>query len=318
LTKLRNILREEIKKRVELKGGWSNAHVHLDRACTLNRSSLSMAELSLKDKWKLVRELKENVTVGELEYRMSLVIEDQIRQGVTYLCTFLDFDEYSKEKPFLAFSKVRERYNKEIKLECTNQAIEGVLDPKSEGWFNIGSSKCDYIGGLPGRDVGREKEHLEKVFEKSIELNKPTQIHLDQFNTKAEKETELTLDIIENLGLENTSTFIHCISLACHEKEYRENIYKRLSNSCVKVITCPTAWVDSRRSEEKTVIHNSFTPVDEMLEHGVKVSLGADNIFDMMCPFSSGDIYGELELLAKGLHIYDIDSLVSIGSGDWR
>ena len=58
--------------------------------------------------------------------------------------------------------------------------------------------------------------------------------------------------------------------------------------------------------------HNALTPVDELLERGLTVAIGSDNICDVYKPFCDGDMINELRLLIDGCKIYDPDALLNI------
>ena len=83
-------------------------------------------------------------------------------------------------------------------------------------------------------------------------------------------------------------------------------------------VTCPTAWIDHRRNESKSVTHNSITPIDEMVPLGIPVAIGSDNICDVYKPFSNGDMMVELRFLLEATHFYDIEKLVKIATTNGR
>ena len=77
-------------------------------------------------------------------------------------------------------------------------------------------------------------------------------------------------------------------------------------------ITCPSAWIDHRRTELLVPSHNAITPVDELLEQGLTVALGTDNICDVYKPFCDGDMLNELRLLIDACRIYDPTDIINI------
>ena len=158
------------------------------------------------------------------------------------------------------------------------------------------------------------EEHIDILLETGKKLGKIVNVHVDQFNSPEDKETELLCDKTVEHGMEGRVVAIHCISLASHPKDYRKKVYKRMQESGVMAISCPTAWIDSPRSEENTPRHNSLTPIDEMVPAGVTVALGTDNIADYMVPFCDGDIWFDLKLLATGCRFTDYKSLVDIAT----
>src|SRR5690348_5590671 len=108
-------------------------------------------------------------------------------------------------------------------------------------------------------------------------MGKMAHIHVDQLNTAAEKETELLIKKTKQHKMQGKVVGIHGISIAAHPKAYRQHIYKELIEHGVMIVSCPFACIDDPRTDEIAPIHNSITPVDEMIPAGVTVSIGTDN-----------------------------------------
>ena len=113
-------------------------------------------------------------------------------------------------------------------------------------------------------------------------------------------------------GIEGKVSAIHSISLAAHPRAYRTEVYKMSKDAGLSFITCPSAWIDHPRREDLVPSHNALTPVDELLEFGLTVAIGSDNICDVYKPFCDGDMVNELRLLIDGCKIYDMDELLQI------
>ena len=140
----------------------------------------------------------------------------------------------------------------------------------------------------------------------------PLHVHVDQNNTASEVETEMLARATMRYGLEGRVVAVHGISIACHPKKYRQEVYKMCKDAGIVFVTCPTAWIDSRRTELLSPTHNAITPVDEMLNYDIPVALGTDNIHDIYKPYSTGDMSIELKFLLEATHIYDHDALFDI------
>lgn len=311
-------LREQIIAKIIKEGGWVNAHTHLDRAYTINKKTLKLADAHLHKKWGLVDEIKQKSTVTQIYDRMAFAIEEQIKQGVAVLGSFIDVDDVIKDKALRAAAKIKQKYANDIQLVFINQALKGVLEPTAKAWFEEALGFVDIIGGLPAKDKGREDEHLEVLFTSAKKHNKMLHIHVDQLNTKAEKETEDLIKKAQKYKMKDRVVAIHGVSLSAHPIKYRQNIYKKMKEAGVMLITCPTAWIDSRRSEELSVTHNSIAPVEELIKEGITVGIGADNIADVYKPFTDGDMWTELRFLLETCHYYDTDELVNIATTNGR
>lgn len=315
---LKGYMLEEIEKN----GGFVNAHAHLDRAFTITPQLMDLCGRDLHEKWNLVDDIKRNSTVENIYDRMMLGVSRMEAQGVSAIGTFIDVDCIIKDRSIRAAEKLRESCGKDIELKFINQTLKGVIDPEALAWFYLGAQFADIIGGLPGKDSGREAEHLDVVLGTAKSMGKMAHIHVDQLNIPAERETELLIKKTKEHGMEARVAAIHGISLAAHPLNYRTAIYQKMREAEVSVIACPSAWIDSRRIENLMPRHNSITPVDELVPNGVTVALGTDNIADIYKPFTDGDMWYELHLLLDACHYYDnlnqIEDLVKIATSNGR
>ncbi|MEH0007652.1 MAG: amidohydrolase family protein [Flavobacteriales bacterium] len=306
--------KQRVIEKIEQNGGWVNAHAHLDRAYTLTESNFNNSYSYLKEKWHLVDEMKARSTVDDIYGRMAKAIELFIAQGAQAVGTFIDVDDKVEDRSMKAAQKIKADYGKDIEIRFANQVLKGVVDPKARYWFDMSADFVDIIGGLPAKDFGREEAHLDILLSTAKEKGKRVHVHVDQFNTDAERETEqLARKTLEH-GMQGKVAAIHSISLAAHPKKYREDIYELMREAQLYVISCPTAWIDHNRTECLSVSHNSVTPVDEMVPHGLTVAFGTDNICDIYKPFSDGDLWTELRVMLEACHYYDIDNLVKIAT----
>ena len=312
--------RQILEDKINAKGGWVNTHTHIDRSYIINYENFSKTADPLHIKWDHPDEFKSKVTVDQIAEHMSQVIENQLRQGVQAIGSFIDCDSVVKDKNLQAAEIIRDKYKGQMNIKFIHQPIKGLMDASERKWFEEAASFVDIIGGLPERDskikigVDRKAEHLDILFEMAKKHKKPLHIHVDQYNDPEQRDTELLVQKTKEHDYAGKVTAIHCISLAAQEKSYRERIYKELAALDIIVVACPSAWIDSRRNETLAPSHNSVTPVEEMIAHNVKVALGTDDIADIYKPFSDGDMWTELRFLLEACHLYDMDELIKIAT----
>ncbi len=309
-------------KKINDRGGFINSHAHFDRAYTVTEENMEkVVNYHLFDKWEFVDKFKKNAEVSIYVHNMMTAVNQQIKYGVTGALTFVDIDTVCGLKAVEAAQIVKkEAKAKGFELKICSQALKGVVKPEENRLLRkaLDLNYLDAIGGLPRADRDYEAAHLDEILFLGREYGKRVHVHVDQLNDSLEKETEMLALKTMNWGMEGRVTAVHGISIAAHPKEYRERIYGLSRDAGLSFITCPTAWIDSRRSEWTTPTHNSITPVEEMLKHGLTVAIGSDNIHDVYKPFSDGNMYTELKFLLECLHLYDIDALVDIATKNGR
>jgi cytosine/adenosine deaminase-related metal-dependent hydrolase len=311
---------ENIKAKIKLNGGFVNAHSHLDRANTVNSFTNKERYMFLKEKWRLVDKIKKQSTQIDYENRINKALHGQMAFGIKQVCSFIDIDTIVGSKAISAAYNVAQYdwLKGQTSLIIATQTLKGVLNPQENSLLLANIEKTDIIGSLPGADRGRESEHLDFVMNLAKQHNKRLHVHVDQLNTNREKETELLARKTIQWGMENKVTAIHSISLACHPKYYRQEVYSMSRDAGLSFIACPSAWIDHPRREDLAPIHNSITPVDELIENNLTVAIGSDNIHDVYKPYCNGDMMFELRMLLEACKIYDEDELVKIATINGR
>tara|TARA_R110000824_G_scaffold11435_4_gene49921 strand:- start:1303 stop:2256 length:954 start_codon:yes stop_codon:yes gene_type:complete len=308
---MNNIL-NSLKQKIMNNGGFVNAHAHLDRANTEQYFEKEEKYKFLKEKWKLIDRIKKESSRDDYKNRIELVLEQQKSFGVCSVLSFIDIDDVVSSKAIEAAIDVRND-KKDINFKIACQTLKGVLDKSQNSIIEKYLPFVDVIGSLPGADTDKEK-HIDQVMRWAKEYNKRLHVHVDQLNTPNEKETELLARKTIDWGLENRVTAVHSISLACQPKWYRQEIYKISRDAGLSFITCPSAWIDHPRREDLAPIHNSITPVDELLKNDLIVAVGSDNIHDIYKPFCNGDMMFELRMLLEACKIYDEEQLLNIAT----
>ena len=313
---------EKLKEIVKQKGGFVNAHAHFDRAFTVTEDNMEkVVNYHLFDKWEFVDRFKKSADVSDYLLNFERSILSQLHYGSVGALTFVDVDSVCGYKALKAAQIAKKSAEeKGFTLKICSQALKGVIKPTENRLLRdaLELDMLDAIGGLPRIDSPYQQAHLDEILYLGKNYNKRVHVHVDQLNCNLEKETELLARRVMHAGIEGKVTAVHGISIACHEKDYRRDVYKMSADAGLSFVTCPTAWIDSKRKETLTPTHNAITPVEEMLEYGLVVAIGSDNIHDVYKPYSTGDMSTELKFLLEALHMYDPKVLSEIATTNGR
>lgn len=309
---------------ITAKGGWVNAHAHIDRANILNDNNFKLVDGTLKQKWDYPDQYKRAATVDDIYANMVVAIEGMIAQGVQAIGSFIDVDPIIEDKAIRAAKRLRKNYGDKITIRFINQVVKGVLDPEARKWFEVGAEFVDIIGGLPEKDQGREAEHLDVLFEAAKKYGgKPLHVHIDQLNLPEQRDTELLVEKTIEHKYQGKVAAVHAISVGAQPREYRGELYKKIADAGILVVACPCGWIDNSwvaglDHDVIGPIHNAITPAKEMAAAGVTVALGTDNIQDIYKPFNDGDMWTELRFLLEAQRLYDLDLLANIATVNGR
>ncbi len=300
--------------KIKARGGWVNAHSHIDRAFLVTEENFPLSIIDCKEKWDYPDQWKGKASVQTIYENMVACIENLLEQGGQALGSFIDCDPIIKDKSLQAADRVKKEYKGQLKLRFIHQPIKGVIDKEARKWFEEASSFVDIIGGLPERDNPRDADHLDILFETAKKYNKMLHVHVDQFNDPAQHGTELLADKTAEYNYQGKVVAVHSISLAAQPIKNRQKVYKKMLDNGIMVIACPMSWLDPKRSEKLAPLHNAVTPIDEMVPAGITVGLGTDGIHDFYKPFLDGDMWIELYILSEANRFRDLDALADIAS----
>ena len=309
---------------IQKNGGWINAHIHADRAFLASGNAFqAYQKQTLIEKWDTLDRIKADMSEDDYYRHFSMAVERMIEQEVTAMGSFVDIDPICEDRAIKGALRAREHYKNDITIKLINQTLKGVIDPEARYWFDLGADLVDIIGGLPKRDErdhgpGKGLEHLDVLMQTGKRLGKMVHVHVDQFNSSDEKETEQLTDKTVEHGMEGRVVAIHCISITAHDFDYRYELYEKMKAARMMVIACPFAWIDSPRREDHGPTRNALTPADELSQAGIPVAIGTDNVSDYMLPFSDGDMWEELKLLVTGCRYTDLDNVVRIATENGR
>ena len=300
---------------IEEKGGFVCHHAHFDKAHLITEEGLKISQASLQEKWVLYRKLKGEYTEYDLHSRMARSIENMISQGVTKCRTFIDADQIVGLLPMKVALELKHEYAKKgFDLQLAVQPLEGVEDTLAREVFVKACEMADVIGGLPDRDT-EPSRHIDFIFNLAKEMNKSVDVHVGQNNVPTEKECEMVADKVLEHGLQGRVRLVHAISLACQSELDRKRVISKLRDMEIGVIVCPSAALSMKqRSEMTEPIHNSIAPIMELIEGGVEVMLGVDNIHDLFMPLVDGDMWFECRLMMEAIRCYDLDLISDIAT----
>tara|TARA_Y100001938_G_scaffold146003_1_gene223913 strand:- start:1593 stop:2303 length:711 start_codon:yes stop_codon:yes gene_type:complete len=229
--------------------------------------------------------------------------------------TFIDADSIVGTMPMKVASSIRDENKKHgINIELSTQPLEGVFG-ESAKIFEECCEMADVIGGLPSRDrdIGDVK-HVQRILSIGKEMNKPVDVHVDQENNPAEKETEMLARETIKAGMEGNVRAVHSISLAAHNKRYQRYVADLLKDAGITVVVCPSAAISMKPINTVAPIHNSIAPIQLLAKHDIPLALGIDNIKDLFMPICDGDLWFECRLLMEVTRCYDLEFISDIAT----
>ncbi|HYV34004.1 MAG TPA: amidohydrolase family protein [Candidatus Limnocylindria bacterium] len=308
-------LKQQMLEAIAAKGGWVNCHAHFDKAFYITKDGLDKSTVDMEVKWTMSDGIKRASSQAEIETRIRTALDILIAQGCKLTCSFIDAYDAVGHKAIDAANKVKEEYREKIELLTITQPLGGLIDPAARKLYEEITAKADIAGGLPSKDRPNDGENLDILFSIAKNLNKPLHVHIDQENNPNERDTEKLINATIKHGYEGRVVAVHAISTSAQPKEYRGELYKKMAGAGMAVAVCPGAALGMRQLDQlQSNVHNSIANVPEMLEAGIVVGMGVDNVYDFYQPFIDADMWVEMRMLQEACRFYDFEKLVDIAT----
>ena len=334
---------KDVRKAVKKLGGFYNAHSHGDRAYTYRnkfypdfQDSVALFESkTLSEKQKLVWRLHKGPAFKKksLRKRMTRLLDDSIRFGVTRLNSCIDVTYNTGLKGWEVACELKEKYQGKIDFKIGAYNVSGFRDgeehKKRWDYFEEAAKTADFLVALAEKDrnsghIG-EEEHNVYFLNKGIELGIPVHFHVGQENRPTDRGAELLFEnmrhvyklqhrLSENEYPENY--LIHDISAACYNEDDFQKHVDSLLEYRLSVVSCPTAAVSMLQDRGmEAPIHNSIARVWDYVLNEIPVFVGSDNVNDVFVPGSNADVFDELVMLNHALRLSNPEIIAKLASG---
>lgn len=323
-------------------GGMFNAHLHLDRAGTLDEvymesighRILEASYVSLHKKHSLITNLHLGRAYQKEDFyqRVNAYLDEMVAVKTMRADTLVDVtaDNIGLTAMNWMLDIKRQRAG-QIDLRVGAYSPFGFDDAEPGRWELMvqGARETDFIAALPEADDTREypthigfHEHCLRTLRLARELNKPLHVHVDQRNEPSESGTEQLIEAMREERGPVSATgepmvwAVHLISPSTYDDERFKRMVDGMMECNIGVITCPSAAIGMRQYRPiQTPTYNSIPRILEMLVAGVHVRMGSDNIADICSPSTTADLVDEVFVLSAALRFYHPEILAKLAAG---
>jgi cytosine/adenosine deaminase-related metal-dependent hydrolase len=339
---MKTLFFRHLEQQVAELGGLHNAHLHLDRANTLDDGYvdhgrlpvLSSSHISLQKKHALIRTVHEGPAYDppDLTRRIEETVDVMLASGTRLADTMVDVtpDRVGLDALTLMQDIARRRVG-QITIRAAAYTPFGFRDSEPQRWevFEQGVALADFIGSLPEADdradypenIGFE-EHCVRMLDLARRSGKMLHVHTDQRNIPQEDGTERLIATIRrtrNLpasGGEPQVWVVHMVSPSTYDEARWQVFVEGMLECNIGLICCPSAALGMRQIRPSlTPTFNSMPRVLELAAAGVPVRLGSDNVADMCSPSTTANLIDEVFVLSAALRFYDTGILAKFAAG---
>lgn len=306
-----------------------NIHTHLDKS---NLSKYVINETgTIGEARKKLFEYKKNMTADEIKERARQTILESVNNGILFLRTHVDVDPVIGLKGIIALLDLREEFKDLIKIEIVAFPQEGISE--SPGAYALLESAmllgADVMGGH--LSVAKDfNEHSTRMFELASKFGCDIDVHVDYdidrdystYRTCSDgKKYPKELGVVDlchckkDFNFKGLVTASHVCGLSSALPEDAEQIMGLMHEENINVVALAPNNLYCNGRSDKHNIRRGVTLAKPLLNKGVNVSFGPDNIRDPFNPLGSSDMIMNGLITAYACHFsnkIDYDELFNM------
>ena len=264
--------------------GFVESHIHLDKACILDRCKSE--DGTLAEAIREVSNAKREFTVDDIRERARRTLEKCILQGTTRMRTHLEVDPVIGAKSMEAVLPLADEYRWALDLEICVFPQEGLLNNPGTDELMVDALRrgARIVGGCPYTDTDPLGQ-IERVFQMASELDVDVDFHLD-FDTDPEGMTVGDVcELTARFGWGGRVAIGHVSKLSALPADRLGEVSKRLSDAGVAVTVLPSTDLFLMGADRDHNMVRGVAPAHRLLGAGVNCALSTNNVLNPFTPF---------------------------------
>lgn len=294
------------EERIEGQGGlvlppFADCHVHLDTCLSLDAAGPNLSG-TLFEGIRVWSEYRKQIDKEEVKERALRTLRMYRKKGVQYIRSHVDVSD--NLTAFEALLELKEKVKDEVEIQLVAFPQDGVMTSEKvrRNLEEAVSMGADAVGGVPHLELTREygEKSIQYIMELAQKYDCLVDLHCDEIDDEQSKFLEVLAAKAYETGMGEKVSASHTTAMHSYNNAYCSKLFRLLSMSGINIIANPLVNVNLQGRFDTYPKRRGMTRVKELLENGVNVSMGHDDIYDPFYPLGNGDM---TEVLLMGLHL---------------
>ncbi|TGA97011.1 cytosine deaminase [Sporolactobacillus shoreae] len=277
-------------------------HVHLDTVLTAGEPKWNISGTLFEgiETWALRKKV---LSHEDVLTRAKTALTWQAAQGIQFVRTHVDVDD-PELTALKALLELKEAVSDWMDIQIVAFPQESILGyPKGkeliEEAMKLGA---DAVGGIPHYELTREDgvDSMKIVFDLAEKYDRLIDVHCDEIDDEQSRFVEVIAAEAYKRGIGERVTASHTTAMHSYNGAYAAKLFRVLKMSGINFVSNPLVNTHLQGRFDTYPKRRGVTRVKELLQAGINVCFGHDDIFDPWYPLGTGNM---LQVLFMGLHV---------------
>ncbi|MCT4703477.1 cytosine deaminase [Enterobacteriaceae bacterium H20N1] len=289
-------------------------HIHLDTTQTAGQPSWNQSGTLFEgiERWA---ERKALLSHEDVKERAWQTLKWQIANGIQYVRTHVDVSDPTLTA-LKAMLEVKQEAAPWVELQIVAFPQEGILSyPNGEALLEEALRLgADVVGAIPHFEFTREYgvESLHKAFTLALKYDRRVDVHCDEIDDEQSRFVETVAALAHRDDIGERVTASHTTAMHSYNGAYTSRLFRLLKLSGINFVANPLVNIHLQGRFDDYPKRRGVTRVKELLEAGINVCFGHDDVFDPWYPLGTANM---LQVLHMGLHVCQMMGYQQIDEG---
>ncbi|WP_321385767.1 amidohydrolase family protein [Rhizobium sp.] len=279
-------------------GGFIETHIHLDKACILDRCTLCAGTLT--EAVQQTAQAKSGFTESDVYSRAAKVVEKAIVAGTTHMRSFVEIDPRAGFRSFEALKRIKADYAFAIDIELCAFAQEGLTqEPETFAMLDDALAQgADLIGGCPYTDPD-PAAHVALIFDLAVKHNVAVDFHLDFDLQPDSTNLPAVIEQTDRHGWGGRVSIGHVTNLSAMTPEAVDAIGHSLAKAGIALTVLPATDLFLTGRGVQTLVPRGIAPAHRLANLGVVTTVATNNVLNPFTPFGDASLIRMANLYAN-------------------
>ncbi len=297
-------------------GGFVDTHIHLDKACILDRCTIR--EGTLAEAVRETARAKIGFDEADVYARAARVVEKAISHGTVRMRTFVEVDPRAGVRSFEAIKRIRADYAFAVDIEICVFAQDGLTNEPGT-WDMLDAALADgadLIGGCPYMDLDPER-HIARVFELAVKHDVAVDFHLDFSLDPTETDLPAVIAATQLHGWQGRVAIGHVTNLSALPEAAVIAIADSLSEAGIALTVLPATDLFLNGRGLERLVPRGVAPAHLLAARGVITSIATNNVLNPFTPYGDAslvrmaNLYANVAQISRDADIAGVFDMVS-------
>lgn len=293
--------------------GFVDSHVHLDKACILDRCSICAGTLQ-----EAVRETavaKSGFAEDDVYARAASVVEKAILHGTTRMRTFVEVDPRAGLRSFNAIRRIKADYAFALDIQICAFAQDGLTqEPETLALLDRAlSDGADLVGGCPYTDPDPLR-HIGLIFDMAEKHGVDVDFHLDFDLDPTASNLPAVISETVARGYQGRVAVGHMTKLSAMPRDQLQQLISDLHAAGIALVTLPSTDLFLMGREHDHNVPRGVAPAHLFAQAGVTAAIATNNVLNPFTPYGDASLSRMANLYANVMQLSREDELNTVFS----